>query len=237
MVTLGDHDPIVITRDDLTGVIREQGGCSCPPGRTDPPCPQHGLLASLPEGAKAERVTMGPGDVIVITYPGRISAADGAATRTMAAKVLGPDVPVLVLDRGAVLSVEEGLATITYPPQQAITLQQRSLPDSLRYLAGQLRAGPRLDLLAVQLDTMAAIAEAEPRTWPLAMTPGNRACLAQGLHKVAGWLREGTDTEALAALLERQADLYDATPDVRWPHSPPGAGLDEMGLGRDSGQA
>ncbi len=68
-----DDQPIVITRDELLSVWREQrpGACSCPPGRTDSSCPRHGraikaaraefLAASVAVWREIDRLDAEPG--------------------------------------------------------------------------------------------------------------------------------------------------------------------------------
>ena len=66
---------------------------------------QRELWADLPEVGEVRRLHLGPGDHLVITYPMPISDASATRLKHRAHAVFGPDVPILVLDSGAELTV------------------------------------------------------------------------------------------------------------------------------------
>lgn len=55
--------------------------------------------------AEVQVLRLRPGDALVITFPGLLTMAERARIRERAHEALGPDVPVLILDRGPELAV------------------------------------------------------------------------------------------------------------------------------------
>jgi hypothetical protein len=115
------RDTIVITRDEILSVWREEhpGACSCPPGEVDKRCPQHGWPAApevIAPGAFDKHLPA----TVPVTYKGQpIGTAQVTATGGRVTSVTQPS-------GGA---------------HAGITLHKRSLPDQLRYLARALGTG------------------------------------------------------------------------------------------------
>lgn len=213
----GDGDPIVISRGDLTAELRDRGQCTCPPQRPDWQCPHHGVPT-------AQRVRYEPGDLIVISYQHKLSKAAEAEILARVRALFGDGVPAVVLDQGGQLSVAESM--VIDPPVTQVKLRRRTMPDALRYLAGKLRAGGSLYLVAITMETWAREVMYLGRS--VVLTDGGaelgdaeRETLAGGLHLVARWVSDDEAPVALADLLEHQAREYERGERVRWPNWPP----------------
>lgn len=64
------------------------------------------LWEGFPEAGEVERLTLGPNDRLVVTYPRMLSQMDAERIKRRISLALG-DVPVVILDCGAELSVIE----------------------------------------------------------------------------------------------------------------------------------
>ena len=55
-----------------------------------------------------QRISLGPGDRLAVVYPGPVSAMAADRVRDRVRELVGPDVPVIILDHGPELRVVSG---------------------------------------------------------------------------------------------------------------------------------
>ena len=99
--------------------------------------PHEAADAALPEVTDVQRLTLRPGDAIVLRVPSRISAqiADVLKERVRAKLGLGPDVPILILDGDISIEVAGTAGEVrgykigdrVYAPED-VTIIRRAVP-------------------------------------------------------------------------------------------------------------
>jgi len=62
-------------------------------------------MDELPEITEVERLTLKPGDILVIRYPGRVSPQDADRIKKVMRSRLDESIPILILDSGAAVEV------------------------------------------------------------------------------------------------------------------------------------
>jgi hypothetical protein len=95
-------------------VVAHDGWADVPlPGLADAPAQDAGQPADAgPDQwlllGEVKRLHLGPGDRLAVTYPGPLRRADIEYIRAKVREFMGPDVPVMIFDQGADLTVVEG---------------------------------------------------------------------------------------------------------------------------------